>query len=138
MPGVLTTVDTFKKEDDDEGVPQSECDLANEETKPPEAEEAHCEASFTQSFKTKPATVGVSEDEMSEFLCKDKLPRFCDLASVVCASACVYASLSPARSFTASPTKWECSLLVDAAGRAQETPQREHHPSRHVSTSLSR
>ena len=93
MPGVLT-VDTLKKEDDDEGVPR--CDLANEVPKPPEAEEAHCEASFTQSLQTKPASVGVSEDEMSEFLCKDKLPRFSDLASVVCASACVYASLFPA------------------------------------------
>jgi len=80
MPGELTTVDTLKKEDDDDGVPQ--CELANEETKRREAEEAHCEESFSQSLKKKPATMGVSEDEMSEFLCKDKLPRLSDLASV--------------------------------------------------------
>ena len=98
MPGVLTTVPELKREEDDEGVLQ--CDFVNEESKPPEppeAEEVRCDSqeSCNPATTKKPAAPAtVSEEEMCDFLFKERLPSFSDIASVVCASACAPRSAS--------------------------------------------
>ena len=136
MHGVLTTVPTLKREEDDEGVLQ--CDSADEESKPPEAEEMRCDSQEScnpATTKQPAAPATVSEEEMCDFLCKERLPRFSDIASVVCAGACAAASQSASRACLPGRS---AHLTVHSAGRAEETSQREHHPYGQVSASLSR